>query len=85
MAYNRNRRFLSDDLDGLRLIALGRIPRCGSCARYRALVEASGGGGAAGSVLPAVPQNCSHQVCAPLVDRMLQPARAGDRLFASAS
>jgi hypothetical protein len=85
MAHNRNRRFLSDDLDGLRLIAVGRIPRCGSCPRYRALVEAAGGGGARGAVLPAVPQKCSHQVCAPLVDRILQPRRTGDRLFASAS
>jgi len=56
------------DLDGLRLFALGRIPRCAGCARYRSLVAAQGRVSRTLVSLSAVPASCSHQVCAPLVD-----------------
>lgn len=55
------------DLDGLRLLALSRIPRCGGCARFRWLVEAHTGDRRPAGDLPVVPPACHHQVCAPLV------------------
>ena len=57
-----------DDLDSLRLFALGRIPRCTGCARYHSLVAAHDRVSRVRSRPPAVPASCSHQVCAPLVD-----------------
>lgn len=60
--------FETADLESLRLFALGRIPRCAGCARYRALVAAGQGIAGSRSSLPEVPECCSHQVCAPLVD-----------------
>ena len=57
-------------LDSLRLIALGRIPRCGSCSRYRALLEAHDGESEV-TPWPPAPVSCSHQVCGPLVSRFL--------------
>jgi hypothetical protein len=57
------------DVDGLRLFALGRIPRCTDCPRYRALVRAHSSGAFRVAMLPTVPDGCAHQVCAPLVDR----------------
>ncbi len=39
----RDRILEKDDLDGLRLFALGRISRCAGCARYHSLVAAHGG------------------------------------------
>ena len=56
----------TDELDGLRLLALGRIPRCGSCPRFHALIDAHTRGAKIGGCLPAVPDHCTHQVCAPL-------------------
>lgn len=58
-----------DDLDGLRLLALSRIPRCGTCPRFHALVEAHDRGLRVGGRLPGAPAYCSHEVCAPLVAR----------------
>ena len=62
-------RFVRRDLDSLRLIALGRIPRCTGCPRYRALVAVKDRGAAPAFGLPAVPADCHYQVCAPLVAR----------------
>ena len=61
-----------EDLDGLRLFALGRIPRCTRCPRYRALLTAHSARSRVAAVLPRVPEFCSHQVCAPLIDRARQ-------------
>ena len=61
----------SDELDGLRLLALGRIPRCGVCPRYAALTDAHARGTRIRGRLPSVPECCTHQVCAPLVVRFL--------------
>jgi hypothetical protein len=57
------------DVDGLRLFALGRIPRCTRCPRYDTLVAAHARGAAHVGSLPPAPAFCSHQVCAPLADR----------------
>ena len=62
-------RKVSENLDGLRLLALGRIPRCTDCPRYRALVAEHANGSGPVAPLPAVPQACHHAVCAPLAVR----------------
>jgi len=59
----------SDDLDGLRLLALSRIPRCGTCPRFSTLVEAYAQEQGQIREIGAVPAGCTHQVCAPLVAR----------------
>ena len=51
-------------IDSLRILALGRIPRCTRCPRYRELARRERKG-----PLPPVPPACNHQVCAPLVAR----------------
>jgi len=56
-------------LDGLRLVALGRIPQCRGCPRFGALVRRHQAGGAVTVALPAVPEFCTHQYCSPLVAR----------------
>jgi hypothetical protein len=48
-------------IDSLRLEALGRIPRCMDCPRYKALAA-----GRRRSELPEVPTGCTFVVCAPL-------------------
>jgi hypothetical protein len=63
------------DLDALRLLALSRIPRCGGCHRFEALVDAHDHG-PGGYALPAVPNHCRHQVCAPLASRWCGSATA---------
>jgi hypothetical protein len=63
------------DLDGLRLVALGRIPRCARCELYRSLVTIHSGSFDPRGGLPASPPGCTHQVCAPLASRMSQAAR----------
>jgi hypothetical protein len=74
------RRFKADDLDGLRLVALGRIPRCTHCPRYHALVAAHWSKAHGQAHLPSVPEYCHHPVCAPLAVRIgLDEARGGDR------
>jgi hypothetical protein len=67
---------VSNDLDGLRLLALGRIPRCGSCPRFRSLVAIHAGSRAGD--LPAVPAFCTHAVCAPLAARWDAQRRGGE-------
>jgi hypothetical protein len=69
----------ADDVDGLRLFALGRIPRCTRCPRYQALVAAHTTGSGCGPGLPLVPSFCLHQVCAPLVDHYRRARRAETR------
>jgi hypothetical protein len=63
------------DLDGLRLIALGRIPRCARCELYRGLLSMHAGAIDRPGSLPAPPEGCTHQVCAPLASRMAAAAR----------
>ena len=53
--------------DGLRLFALGRIPRCKRCPRYRALSRPRARADRRPESLPAVPEFCTYQLCAPLV------------------
>ncbi len=55
--------------DGLRLFALGRIPRCGRCPRYRALSLSRARADRRPESLPVVPEFCTYQLCAPLVAR----------------
>jgi hypothetical protein len=69
----RRPRIQAEDLDGLRLLALSRIPRCGTCPRFRALVDTHDNGSRLRDDLPAVPENCTHQVCAPLAARWTEP------------
>lgn len=66
----------SNDLDGLRLLALSRIPRCGSCPRFGSLVEAYAHDAPPVRELGEVPPNCTHQVCAPLAERYRPPEPA---------
>ena len=71
----------SNDLDGLRLLALSRIPRCGSCPRFGSLVEAYVHDECPSRELGPVPVSCTHQVCAPLAERYRPPeATASARL-----
>ena len=65
----------TEDLDALRLVALSRIPRCGDCRRFEALVDAHDHENG-GHVLPAAPDHCTHRVCAPLASRWRGPATA---------
>jgi hypothetical protein len=60
---------LPNDLDGLRIFGLGRIPRCTDCLRYRALVDAYKGASTLSILPPGVPEDCTFQVFAPLVAR----------------
>ena len=60
-----------EDLDGLRLLALSRISRCSGCPRYHVLAEAYRGIVPV-TGLPQVPLACDHQVCAPLVSRLVR-------------
>jgi hypothetical protein len=63
----------NDDIEGLRLVALGRIERCSRCPRYEALVAGYLGdrldGPAPARTLPPVPAECRFQACTPLVVR----------------
>lgn len=62
----------TDDMDGLRLEGLGRIPRCEGCPRYVALCTAYLASRAAGPLpagLPDVPGYCHTPYCAPLAVR----------------
>ena len=89
MAQQRDR-IQTDDLDELRLVALGRIPRCGNCPRFGALVDAHARRNTVRGLLPDVPEDCTHQVCAPLVMRyecadVMEPATDGEILHRRAS
>ena len=57
------------ELDGLRLIGLGRVPRCKDCPRYASLVEEYVDPRPASAGLAAVPTDCEHCYCAPLPNR----------------
>ena len=58
-----------DELDGLRLVGLSRIPRCAVCPRFHALAVATGRPAEDATPLPPAPEKCHHQVCSPLVGR----------------
>jgi len=60
----------SDDLDDLRLMALGRIQRCAECDLYRALLAIQDGDSRPASALPQAPDSCKHKVCSPLAVRL---------------
>ena len=60
----------TDDINGLRLVALGRVPRCEGCPRYAALCAAYETGGLHASRVPPVPGFCHKAYCAPLVARL---------------
>jgi len=53
----------------LRLLALGRVPRCQRCQRFRAMNTAGAVPGLRVDSLPAVPPFCTYQLCAPLATR----------------
>jgi len=55
--------------DGLRLLALSRVPRCQGCQRFGAMNSAGAAPGLRGLSLPAVPDFCTYQLCAPLATR----------------
>jgi hypothetical protein len=65
------------EMDRLRLVALGRIPRCGVCPRYRALRAAHRSGSRAMTPMPPVPESCTHEVCAPIAARYRAVRHAG--------
>jgi hypothetical protein len=78
----------SDDVDGLRLLGLSRIPRCTYCPRLSAFVNAAESGHPLPvHSLPRAPVECQHQVCRPLIPRyfrvQLRP-RSERRVFAVA-
>ncbi len=56
-------------LDGLRLIGLGRVPRCGRCPRYADLVERYVDSHARRAGLAAPAPECDHRHCDPLARR----------------
>ena len=60
-----------EDLGDLRLLALSRITRCANCPRYHALANAYRSARNVTS-MPPVPQKCHHQVCAPLVSKLVR-------------
>ena len=70
--------------DGLRLLALGRVPRCGSCPRYHGLVALHAAAAAGRRALPEVPADCSYQFCAPLARRYEAPGVGTEQLGARA-
>ena len=63
--------------DGLRLFALGRVPRCQRCQRFRAMNTAGAAPGLHVVSLPAVPEFCTYQLCAPLATRYESAAVRG--------
>ena len=58
------------DLDGLRLMALGRIQRCAGCDLYRELLARHADDSRAALPLPQPTAACKHKVCAPLAVRL---------------
>ena len=66
----RNRSSEANDLDGLRLIALGRIQRCANCDLYQELLALHADGSRLPSRLPQPPAGCKHRVCTPLAVRL---------------
>lgn len=72
------------ELDGLRLIGLGRVPLCARCPRYADLVNRYMGPRQPAARLAKVPAACVHPYCAPLAKRYdaspAQLAVAGKRV-----
>ena len=62
-----------NDLDSLRLLGLGRIPRCAACPRFRALLQIHRSAGQVVAPPPAPPEDCTYRVCAPLSLRCWGP------------
>jgi hypothetical protein len=60
----------AEDIDGLRLLALGRIPRCADCKLYRELRALHDDRSRLPSRLPQPSAICKHKVCAPLAVRL---------------
>ena len=73
------RQGLAGKADGLRLFALGRVPRCGRCSRYSALTRARDRSVLRLEPLPPVPDFCTYQLCAPLSARYEAALAARDR------
>jgi hypothetical protein len=63
------------EMDRLRLVALGRIPRCGGCPRYKVMRTAVRSGVNVHGCLPVAPAGCTHEVCAPIALRYGLDAR----------
>lgn len=63
------RRTRQTELDGLRLIGLGRIPACSRCPRYHDLVGRYLDAQPCSAPLAAIPASCEHPYCAPLAVR----------------
>ena len=63
------RKIRQTELDGLRLLGLGRVPRCKRCPRYDDLVEHYVDSRAATTRLAGAPADCEHCYCAPLARR----------------
>ncbi len=57
------------ELDGLRLIGLGRVPLCARCPRYADLVNRYMEPRQPAARLAKVPAACVHPYCAPLAKR----------------
>jgi hypothetical protein len=66
------------ELDGLRLIGLGRIPRCKDCPRFADLIESYVNPRQNEGRLASAPRGCAHQCCAPIARRYGAPARELD-------
>jgi len=64
-----NKRLRQVELDGLRLIGLGRVPRCARRPRYAGLVKHYVDSRSALPQLARVPADCAHRYCAPLAKR----------------
>lgn len=61
--------FTYGEKDGLRLLGISRISRCGSCDRLAVLIDAYRSREAVTLPLPPVPPDCGIEFCAPLVAR----------------
>jgi hypothetical protein len=61
----------TQERDQLQVIGLSRIPQCAGCERYKVL-KAAVDNRYSPAGLPPVPLQCEHQVCAPLVSRIVR-------------
>ncbi len=68
--FDSNKPVAPEELDALRLFALGRVPRCARCPRYGAMLAFA----VTSAGLPGPPAFCSYQICAPLAARLARPA-----------
>ena len=58
------------EMDGFRIVALSRIPRCAGCPRFEQIRAAYIRGGYRPAPVPASRIDCRHEVCAPLLPRL---------------